>query len=231
MKFLFLSSILVSTATAFNAAPAFTRSAAPLSAVATMDAMDLMCTMNLAHHCVEEECPLDDKEAILTTLDDQRTAMLNRMDELHDTIHDVRQALVAGCKDSQVESLLDSIQGKLSMDVDPTHRPHLSTHLYSEKLAAKELMSDIDTMCVVNIATNCLEDEACDVDMKEAIANTLEEQQSLLDAKVGALELSIGELQSSMQEIKQHVSDVNSLLDSIHTTLSQETDTNIPDHA
>jgi hypothetical protein len=80
--------------------------------------IDTMCIMNIAEFCASEECSLDDREALIARIEEQRdlhTGIVNDLDEALRHLNSSEQAMPG---DSNVASLMESVQRALQPEQD-----------------------------------------------------------------------------------------------------------------
>lgn len=86
-----------------------------------LDEMDTMCIMNAAQYCAEEECPFEDKEALVNRLHHEYTAWNLRLLDILSTMRRL-EAHVYQTSDRlhnrEVDSLMQSIENALTMDYE-----------------------------------------------------------------------------------------------------------------
>ena len=66
-----------------------------------------------------------------------------------------------------------------------TPQSEITSILYS---TAKEVMSDMDIMCIANAADLCSHYDQCDIDERDALLNRFEEQSDMLAQRLATLQ-------------------------------------------
>eukprot|EP00521_Asterionellopsis_glacialis_P002479 CAMPEP_0195258844 /NCGR_PEP_ID=MMETSP0706-20130129/7621_1 /TAXON_ID=33640 /ORGANISM="Asterionellopsis glacialis, Strain CCMP134" /LENGTH=219 /DNA_ID=CAMNT_0040312251 /DNA_START=73 /DNA_END=732 /DNA_ORIENTATION=+ len=90
-----------------------------LAAKHQLEPMDLMCVENQAELCLSEygECSLEDNEALVNQLKDQRDILLKEMYHVERLMKDLNQyTSVFARDDDEIDSLMGSIGSALKMD-------------------------------------------------------------------------------------------------------------------
>mmetsp|Transcript_12335 Transcript_12335/g.22389 ORF Transcript_12335/g.22389 Transcript_12335/m.22389 type:complete len:135 (-) Transcript_12335:297-701(-) len=77
---------------------------------------------------------------------------------------------------------------------------------YNTALASKDILSEIDTMCIMNQAELCSDEGSCDVDDIDALVNQLKDQLEITTGRMKQLDERIAQL-----EVGNQNRDVNSL--------------------
>lgn len=162
--------------------------------------VDTMCVMNTADYCSEEEEACDIQE---------EDALMNSLES---------QAHYIEIRLDEIEDLMSGLSGyPQSNDLRTLQTNH-------------QVLSEIDTLCLMNTASYCIE-EGCSEEDHEALLNTLYEQ-------YGAWNMRLVEIISSLNRLYHHHShaptpnnvhehEIDSLMESIRSRLS--TDDSVPE--
>ena len=95
--------------------------------------------------------------------------------------------------------------------------------------AGAKVLNEIDTTYIMNTAESCIEEE-CDLEDKEALRNTLDEQVALLERRIGSMKFLSSKLRAKNSKGVPHARDeeIESLMHSIESALSMEFETGRP---
>jgi hypothetical protein len=161
--------------------------------------IDEMCLENTASLCTEEEdfCDLEEEQALMNTLESQAHS---------------------------VEILLEEMQS-LAFALSFENTPQLS-HLESHQVAG-HVMSQMDTMGLMNTATYCAE-EGCYLEDNEALVNRLHEQSEMWSVR-------LMEILSVLKQTQTHLSidspEISSLKDDVQGAMARDYEMNENTHS
>eukprot|EP00542_Grammatophora_oceanica_P015349 CAMPEP_0194049736 /NCGR_PEP_ID=MMETSP0009_2-20130614/30865_1 /TAXON_ID=210454 /ORGANISM="Grammatophora oceanica, Strain CCMP 410" /LENGTH=236 /DNA_ID=CAMNT_0038695955 /DNA_START=22 /DNA_END=732 /DNA_ORIENTATION=- len=195
-----------------------------------MNDMDTTAILNVADLCTEDlsdECDLDERDALINTLESQIEILKDRVVELDQVIQDVKSISHHEVMADDVKSLFKSIQAVLNVESKDMGLPSLAPRVYSSNPRYRRMLSTTDLVGMVNVAEYCLaEDGICDAEQHEAILNTLSEQRELASGRVAEMRSSLASLghvapATSSGPHRDPVA-VQSLLHSIEHSLSKK---------
>lgn len=84
-----------------------------------LDEIDTMCLMNTAAYCVEEECSLEDHDALVNRLQEQYMAWDRRLLSTLSAMRRLERHHLDGRRNSpEIQSLMQSIENALTMEYD-----------------------------------------------------------------------------------------------------------------
>lgn len=84
-----------------------------------LNPMDEMCIENVAEFCLHEQCDIEEYEALINQLEDQRDFMINHVVTVEHLLKRLKNANVPDYDESEVETLFASIQEALAAEKLP----------------------------------------------------------------------------------------------------------------
>lgn len=120
-----LVAVILSTAThGFVSHPAALRpspaSLMILSSKSELNPVDEMCIENVAEFCLHEQCDVEEYEALVNQLEDQRDYMINHVVKVEHLLKRLKDSNVPDYDPDEVQALFDNIKKALAQEPFPS---------------------------------------------------------------------------------------------------------------